>query len=162
MLLLYCVCLYVLICLLFYVFVFYFFFSSRRRHTRCALVTGVQTCALPISDQCKRDGDQAEDRLPDGFKGQVQGNKDDNKHNRRNEHQCLLPSDQVLVLSAPFQVIPLRHAGHCMADLLNGFLYGAAKVAVAHVEKHRSAKHGIVRTRSEEHTSELQSLMRLS
>src|SRR3546814_5070617 len=28
---------------------FYFFVSSRRRHTRCALVTGVQTCALPIS-----------------------------------------------------------------------------------------------------------------
>src|SRR3546814_17039687 len=27
---------------------FFFFFSSRRRHTRCALVTGVQTCALPI------------------------------------------------------------------------------------------------------------------
>src|SRR3546814_5567149 len=27
-----------------------FFFSSRRRHTRCALVTGVQTCALPISE----------------------------------------------------------------------------------------------------------------
>src|SRR3546814_9883406 len=26
-----------------------FFLSSRRRHTRCALVTGVQTCALPIS-----------------------------------------------------------------------------------------------------------------
>src|SRR3546814_9078760 len=26
-----------------------FFFSIRRRHTRCALVTGVQTCALPIS-----------------------------------------------------------------------------------------------------------------
>src|SRR3546814_5775539 len=29
---------------------FVFFFSSRRRHTRCALVTGVQTCALPIFD----------------------------------------------------------------------------------------------------------------
>src|SRR3546814_14545685 len=28
--------------------IFFFFFSSRRRHTRCALVTGVQTCALPI------------------------------------------------------------------------------------------------------------------
>src|SRR3546814_4287779 len=27
----------------------FFVFSSRRRHTRCALVTGVQTCALPIS-----------------------------------------------------------------------------------------------------------------
>src|SRR3546814_19445376 len=32
-----------------YLFFFFFFFSSRRRHTRCALVTGVQTCALPIS-----------------------------------------------------------------------------------------------------------------
>src|SRR3546814_412942 len=32
-------------------FVCFFFFSSRRRHTRCALVTGVQTCALPISDR---------------------------------------------------------------------------------------------------------------
>src|SRR3546814_2984590 len=31
-----------------FVFIFLFFFSSRRRHTRCALVTGVQTCALPI------------------------------------------------------------------------------------------------------------------
>src|SRR3546814_5707504 len=30
---------------------FLFFFASRRRHTRCALVTGVQTCALPI---CRR------------------------------------------------------------------------------------------------------------
>src|SRR3546814_3700120 len=34
------------------VFIF-FFFSSRRRHTRCALVTGVQTCALPISRATK-------------------------------------------------------------------------------------------------------------
>src|SRR3546814_14632040 len=32
----------------FVVTLFLFFFSSRRRHTRCALVTGVQTCALPI------------------------------------------------------------------------------------------------------------------
>src|SRR3546814_5015559 len=35
-----CVCLFVRV---------FFFFSSRRRHTRCALVTGVQTCALPIA-----------------------------------------------------------------------------------------------------------------
>src|SRR3546814_2383276 len=33
---------------------FIFFFSSRRRHTRCALVTGVQTCALPISTPTRR------------------------------------------------------------------------------------------------------------
>src|SRR3546814_7543754 len=32
-----------------FIFKFFFFFSSRRRHTICALVTGVQTCALPIS-----------------------------------------------------------------------------------------------------------------
>src|SRR3546814_2538858 len=33
---------------------YFFFFSSRRRHTRCALVTGVQTCALPISSSAIR------------------------------------------------------------------------------------------------------------
>src|SRR3546814_3246065 len=42
----------VLVMCVFYTFFgivfFFFFFSSRRRHTRCALVTGVQTCALPI------------------------------------------------------------------------------------------------------------------
>src|SRR3546814_3489255 len=32
----------------------FFFFSSRRRHTRCALVTGVQTCALPIFYDLKK------------------------------------------------------------------------------------------------------------
>src|SRR3546814_10550787 len=45
-----------LVCLIFFMLfivvvlrvVLFFFFSSRRRHTSCALVTGVQTCALPI------------------------------------------------------------------------------------------------------------------
>src|SRR3546814_1644957 len=37
-----------------------FFFSSRRRHTRCALVTGVQTCALPISVVRRLDQPEAE------------------------------------------------------------------------------------------------------
>src|SRR3546814_3628008 len=50
-------------------YVFYFFFSSRRRHTRCALVTGVQTCALPICE-----------RRPAGIPGQLFG------------HGILLPS----------------------------------------------------------------------
>src|SRR3546814_19574808 len=44
----------------------WFFFSSRRRHTRCALVTGVQTCALPISRfadaEHEADGAEAEGR----------------------------------------------------------------------------------------------------
>src|SRR3546814_5064231 len=50
-----------------------FFFSSRRRHTRCALVTGVQTCALPISwhralqhrDQLRDAGELATDQYRD-------------------------------------------------------------------------------------------------
>src|SRR3546814_1939536 len=43
-------CVFFFVCFFFIFFsVFIFFFSSRRRHTRCALVTGVQTCALPIS-----------------------------------------------------------------------------------------------------------------
>src|SRR3546814_5520435 len=39
--------------------VLFFFFSSRRRHTRCALVTGVQTCALPICCGMGKDFDLA-------------------------------------------------------------------------------------------------------
>src|SRR3546814_1464385 len=54
-----------------------FFFSSRRRHTRCALVTGVQTCALPISEKGLKDfADIAkfEDDLDDKIYGIEPGN----------------------------------------------------------------------------------------
>src|SRR3546814_8899835 len=45
--------------LLGFVVLLIFFFSSRRRHTRCALVTGVQTCALPISfDKLRTNGEE--------------------------------------------------------------------------------------------------------
>src|SRR3546814_15388086 len=49
--------------------VLYFFFASRRRQTRCALVTGVQTCALPISESsiCQPVRDQL--RLQEGKPG---------------------------------------------------------------------------------------------
>src|SRR3546814_2408304 len=40
-----------------------FFFSSRRRHTRCALVTGVQTCALPIYETGNGEAERAGDQL---------------------------------------------------------------------------------------------------
>src|SRR3546814_8396408 len=43
-----------------FAFLFFFFFSSRRRHTRCALVTGVQTCALPIFVRFKAHGAEHE------------------------------------------------------------------------------------------------------
>src|SRR3546814_17410123 len=46
---------------LYAVLVMFFFFSSRRRHTRCALVTGVQTCALPISPK-RHDSLHGQDR----------------------------------------------------------------------------------------------------
>src|SRR3546814_17119703 len=50
--------------LLYYMYVVFFFFSSRRRHTRCALVTGVQTCALPILERRTRPRlHPADDRL---------------------------------------------------------------------------------------------------
>src|SRR3546814_3029266 len=42
-----------------------FFCSSRRRHTRCALVTGVQTCALPIF-MAEGDDGTAQSRIDDG------------------------------------------------------------------------------------------------
>src|SRR3546814_9992051 len=48
----------------FFSWFFCFFFSSRRRHTRCALVTGVQTCALPISST----GNEADDAYTYGFR----------------------------------------------------------------------------------------------
>src|SRR3546814_8528121 len=43
-----------------------FFFSSRRRHTRCALVTGFQACALPIS-KYPRLTDWAEETIEETF-----------------------------------------------------------------------------------------------
>src|SRR3546814_6369609 len=63
-----CLCVYLLFSL------FTFFFSSRRRHTRCALVTGVQTCALPISF-FTRDGDNVLLDLPITLDEAVKGAK---------------------------------------------------------------------------------------
>src|SRR3546814_3122022 len=55
----------------YFVFVvyFFFFFSSRRRHTRCALVTGVQTCALPISRGHGHPAHTAARAVPTGSSG---------------------------------------------------------------------------------------------
>src|SRR3546814_4302747 len=90
----------------------YFFFSSSRRHTRCALVTGVQTCALPIS----RSATVSE-----------------------STNFCWSRSSKARTSTvSPLRVIrqKYRSAGSIL----------------------RSA----IRERSEEHTSELQSLMRIS
>src|SRR3546814_9439297 len=57
-----------------------YFFSGRRRHTGCALVTGVETCALPILPQALllgRAGDEfVGDALVDGGHGDSSGDWD--------------------------------------------------------------------------------------
>src|SRR3546814_6461866 len=63
----------------------YFFFSSRRRHTRCALVTGVQTCALPIlhralpqpDERHVEEGERDEDREPPVAQRGREGNEEE-------------------------------------------------------------------------------------
>src|SRR3546814_16256533 len=62
-------CVYTLSC----VFCLFFFFSSRRRHTRCALVTGVQTCALPIWLHPRAHGAVLEGQQGQGRTGAGQG-----------------------------------------------------------------------------------------
>src|SRR3546814_6979178 len=47
------------------------FFSSRRRHTRCALVTGVQTCALPISHSPNQPQPDSHPEYPKYFSLQI-------------------------------------------------------------------------------------------
>src|SRR3546814_6609054 len=49
-------CMLFCICMIAVALMCVFFFSSRRRHTICSLVTGVQTCALPISWRLQQEG----------------------------------------------------------------------------------------------------------
>src|SRR3546814_4182246 len=112
-----------------------FFFSSRRRHTRCALVTGVQTCALPI---CRSSPAKAGECMelwaqnPPGLESIV---------HRGTEHTWLDAKRTRLRRAG----IGRRHRRRC-------------------VERgdHVSPPESIIFIRSEEHTSELQSLMRIS
>src|SRR3546814_9936118 len=54
-----------------------FFFSSRRRHTRCALVTGVQTCALPIFRRGFAGRSSGGNRIGKVFKRSIRGDLQD-------------------------------------------------------------------------------------
>src|SRR3546814_9083058 len=100
---------------------FFFFFSSRRRHTRCALVTGVQTCALPISTEIV-------DRAPN-LGGKV----------------------PVLRIDRPDRLV-----------VRPNIVEEQAKRARPQMPKHVEFGQLADAHRSEEHTSELQSLMRIS
>src|SRR3546814_9155933 len=131
--------------MLFFVCWFVFFFSSRRGHTRCALVTGVQTCALPIC------------RLADARPALVEGRSD------------ALSFDQAVLAARDRQApsphrlhLAVAHAGqigtHDIGGRLQHPLLGRQGLHVEADTPWPSAL-GI---RSEEHTSELQSLMRIS
>src|SRR3546814_4259317 len=109
-----------------------FFFSSRRRHTRCALVTGVQTCALPILAHHRR---QAQHALvgapdPDGAAADLL---------RRHDDAGGFPG-----------------AGAGQMGL------GVESTDLGDLPAADLANQAQDRIRSEEHTSELQSLMRIS
>src|SRR3546814_5720968 len=110
--------------------VFFFFFSSRRRHTRCALVTGVQTCALPI---CRKHFY--------GTKG---------------------VSSQ-LVRLAMFRLAVT--GGFHVKVTIRGLALASVLVLAACDSQQENAIENVGENqayRSEEHTSELQSLMRIS
>src|SRR3546814_4905946 len=121
----------------------YIFFSSRRRHTRCALVTGVQTCALPLLrialDERRHGSAFAEGR---GSRRLAVGAKADllDPRLRRGEARLAMRAQR-------------------MAALVKGYRFLKADVAAFEPpdDGFELAHRGL--DRSEEHTSELQSLM---
>src|SRR3546814_3437897 len=127
-----------------------FFFSSRRRHTSCALVTGVQTCALPI--YLLYGLAEAIDMLQEEGLDNVFARHDRHAEATRRavrawglEVLCKNPRHYSSSLTA-VMVPPGTSADHFR------------KVTLEHFDM--SLGSGL--SRSEEHTSELQSLMRIS
>src|SRR3546814_5075860 len=112
---------------------FFFFFSSRRRHTRCALLTGVQTCALPIFGEIDRIAIPA---LMVGERGRF---------------------EDAVHLAHP----GLEH-GHVAIVGEEGGVDQRRSAWIGRSERHLPRALGAQHARSEEHTSELQSLMRIS
>src|SRR3546814_3396138 len=104
-------------------FLLFFFFSSRRRHTRCALVTGVQTCALPIYGTSQPGTSEQEDMArradakigrnlqPEDVSPVRRGNRDDRFHGR----------SDILVIRTDDEPRPsISCRWHCAAMALSG------------------------------------------
>src|SRR3546814_6597253 len=149
-------------------------FSSRRRHTSCALVTGVQTCALPISPA---------DRRLHRFAGIAAAVAPGVEHpasfrnalDRRGEISVEIGEADVAdetvavpVIDRPIAVAQHRpeaaRAQDARPDLLAGEGLAPDVTNDLGIAPHRGGGVEIVRRRrrSEEHTSELPSLMRIS
>src|SRR3546814_976874 len=130
-----------------------FFFSSRRRHTRCALVTGVQTCALPISERVRRFQAATVSSLWDITAAMGLETPWQIRPHHLHERQNATRSDSIdriysfyprgILLDAPDSVASARYWAMARADSFRAAIDGTPG-------------------RSEEHTSELQSLMRIS
>src|SRR3546814_6348974 len=148
---------------------YFFFFSSRRRHTRCALVTGVQTCALPIY-QIKAFHNDAEQYRAQSGRDHIAAVISGNRASMARFGE-ILPA-----ATASSLVERQREQAKCHAELLDARAR-QGRVRHAHGDLHLANIAVIddepvlfdclefdptLATRSEEHTSELQSLMRLS
>src|SRR3546814_5279079 len=119
-----------------------FFLSSRRRHTRCALVTGVQTCALPISNTGTNAFDEAFDQTTDSIAGYGQA---------------------TIKLNSAFDVVLGARWTHDKKSATVTEVVNNPSGSIVATNENTSLRLTQSRpTRSEEHTSELQSLMRIS
>src|SRR3546814_4870175 len=126
-----------------------FFFSSRRRHTRCALVTGVQTCALPISTTHLLASVLEHHGWPTAVIGTLSGPRTTPE---APELQALLAAE----VAAGRQAVSMEVSSHALTlGRVRGTRFAVAvftNLSHDHLDFHRS----------DEHTSELQSLMRTS
>src|SRR3546814_6731256 len=120
------------------------FFSSRRRHTRCALVPGVQTCALPIYfSQVDALAERESSRRFSPFRSNDGRWKN---HHDQARGSCADHSDR------------RRRASSYQRERTSRTFHRSPHLA----EPNSRATRSCARFRSEEHTSELQSLMRIS
>src|SRR3546814_4669283 len=146
-----CVCVSVWECV---IGLFCFFFSSRRRHTRCALVTGVQTCALPIYGMSMTEMVTALGRsMGELYRVVVY-------LERRGYLTRDADSDRYALSLRLFE---MSHR-HPPTDRLVKRAIPILEALAAETEQscHLAVLHDDMALRSEEHTSELQSLMRNS
>src|SRR3546814_123151 len=150
-------------CSLCLLFVLFFFFSSRRRHTRCALVTGVQTCALPRSPRFyPSPGESVMTRAAPAAAPASQPIDPKPKSARRRVALAFVAAGVVVAATAALYSYAPRSIAFVRSD--NAYVKGdvtfiSSKVA-GYVTK--LAVDNDQKVRSEEHTSELQSLMRIS
>src|SRR3546814_3006899 len=141
---------YIIFCSCVVFFFLFFFFSSRRRHTRCALVTGVQTCALPILLAAGLAGIEEKLELPEPYLGDAYSGK--KLHD--------VPKTLREAIKALEKSKMLRAA--LGDEVVEHYLHTARWEQLEYDRRVTDweLKRGF--ERSEEHTSELQSLMRTS